>query len=298
MNPLKQFFQKNEQALIAEIHNEFDTAQDRLLQQANEIIASNNTDAPMQLEDKAKRLESIGFVNTPIVKELIEIKKKREKIQRIVVHSQEQADLIQYYKREYPFQKFITESELDRICNKYKLIHAPVSNYIKDVPEKNLKEIELAKPLYSSHTPTDIIYCELTKDDTFCNSTSDGGHWCGIWGKEWYRIPKRIDGFHFTSKYRADDYLRENHGFTTTYLVKDIKNCTEQKTGLFIAAPKSHFDLTGLSKKGKYGYGIINIQIFESKDPIVYRYCKGGLQILSKWGLEASDEALLNPIDN
>ena len=67
------------------------------------------------------------------------------------------------------------------------------------------------------------------------------------------------------------------------------------RDGLFIAAPKSHFDLKGLKKKG---LGFFNFTVTEVKDPIVFRYVKGGIQVLSKWGLEANDEMLVNPINN
>lgn len=60
------------------------------------------------------------------------------------------------------------------------------------------------------------------------------------------------------------------------------------KSGLFIAAPKSDFNLEGLSKKGK-GY----FNVFEIKDPIVFRYVRGGIQVITKWGLEADDDALV-----
>jgi hypothetical protein len=64
------------------------------------------------------------------------------------------------------------------------------------------------------------------------------------------------------------------------------------RTSLFIAAPKSHFNLDGLKKKNKFGF--FNFTIFEVKDPIVFRYCRGGVQVLSKWGDETNDKLLLN----
>ena len=64
---------------------------------------------------------------------------------------------------------------------------------------------------------------------------------------------------------------------------------------MFITAPKSHFDLKDLKSKG---LGFFDITITEVKDPIVFRYVKGGIQVLSKWGLEASDATLQNEILN
>ena len=126
---------KSQEKLIAEIHSEFDTAQERLLQEANKILSTKTN-----LPDIADRLSKVGFTNTPTAKKGIEVKKQ-------LVTSQEQAELINYYKNTYPFLKFLTEDELNRICDKYNLIHAPVGNYINEVPEKNLRDIETAQGL-------------------------------------------------------------------------------------------------------------------------------------------------------
>lgn len=68
---------------------------------------------------------------------------------------------------------------------------------------------------------------------------------------------------------------------------------TIEKDGIFIAAPSSHFDLKGLSKKTQHGF----MRVFktEIKDPIVFRYVRGGIQVLTKWGLEANDPDLVVP---
>lgn len=265
---------KSSTQIVKEIHNEIDSAQDRLLDEAKRIINSYSS------IDKAERLEKIGFIASAAV---VENKKRKD----ILVRSKEQADLIEYYKINYPLLKFITEGELDRICKKYRLIYMPIQNYIGDVPEKNLREIETAQKRKECDAPTDIIWCELKKEGAFKLTASDGGSWCGIWGKEWYRIPGKINGVHFRNQYEADDYLKKNLGFTTTYLVGSVKNVSQNRQGLFICAAKSKF--IGQDK---------SISFIEVKDPIVFRYCKGGVQILSKWGLEAADELLVNEFCN
>lgn len=65
-----------------------------------------------------------------------------------------------------------------------------------------------------------------------------------------------------------------------------------QRDGLFIAAPETHFDTKGLKKKG---LGFFQIFETEIKDPIVFRYVRGGIQVLTKWGLEANDPDLVVP---
>lgn len=259
---------------VQKIHHEFDTAEDRLLSEAMKIISD-----PIE-NKKAEKLEKIGFVNA---KGVSDISKNRLSI----VENMAQANLINYYKKRYPFLKFITESELKRICGKYGLVYMPVENYAKDVPMKNILDIERTQPRKSEDAPSDRLWCKLKRDNSFSLVASSGGSWCGIWGTEWYRIPKIIEGRHFTSQYRASEWLREEKGFTTEYLVDKVTNYTENRQGLFIAAPKSHF-------KGKNK----SISIFEVKDPIVFRFVNGGIQVITKWGDEAADAALLNEIDN
>jgi hypothetical protein len=62
---------------------------------------------------------------------------------------------------------------------------------------------------------------------------------------------------------------------------------------LFIAADKALFNLKGL-EKSKNGFGFFKKHI-PNPDPIVFRYVKGGILIISKWGLEANDPELTVP---
>lgn len=271
---LKLLSRKTANDVVIEIQNEIDTAQDRLLQQAKDIIAYRQ---PLQ-NKKAERLAAVGFINsTPVITNL--------ENKNILVKTREQANFIEYYKQNYPFQKFITEDELKRICKKYNLIYMPVENYAKDVPEANLIEIENSKQRMPQDAPENLLWCELKKDNSFFLTSRSGGGWCGIWGSEWYRIPKKINGINFFSNFNADTYLKNEFGFTTDYLVKSVKNFSQNRQGLFIAAPKSHFK--GVDKS-------IFSFIPEPKDPIVFRFVKGGIQVLSKWGLEGQDEVFVN----
>jgi hypothetical protein len=266
---------KSERQVIEEIHNEFDTAEDRLLSSADNLLKELNLKTTNEITNKVERLKAIGFTNTPTVK-------RQSEINQVMGTSQEQAELIRYYKQEYPFLKFLTEVELNKICKKYNLVYMPIENYIGEVPDKNIVDIENAKPRKDQDKPEDKKWCEIKKDNSFW-LTGAGGSWCGIWGKEWYRIPKRINDKHFRSNWEVNEYLQEERGFKTRYLVSGIKNFTQDRQGLFICAPKSQF--VGKDR---------SISLFEVKDPIVFRYCRGGIQVLSKWGLEASDELLIN----
>lgn len=261
---------KSQEQLIAEIHNEFDTAQERLLNDALEIISKNKSDG----HNLANRLIKAGFTKNRAV---IDYGTKSESLSIGL----EQAKLIEYYKLNYPFLKFLDESELKRICKKYSLTIGPVENFVGDVPDKNLTEIENAQQLKQADFPVNLDYCLLRRDYSFC-LTGAGSSWYSIWNSEFWRIPTRIDGHHFTSECDASNWLRRNMGFKKEYPVSSVRNFTEDRQGLFICAPASQF--VGKNER---------ISFIEIKDPIVFRYVRGGIQVITKWGLEANDPTLV-----
>lgn len=280
---------KSERQVIQEIHDEFDTAEDRLLQQADSLLKELNIPTQTSIEVKADKLISLGFVNSEVVVKSKGLKETAAKIKTKIVGTREQAELIRYYKQNYPFQKFLTEQELERICEKYNLIFAPVSNYIKDVPEKNINEISAAPVLKNNDiVPIGFIVTDIS---FYGNHTKEY--------KDYIR--EKINGLIFTESGVTEGTIRKlAQGFTgvrgDSWYFSSAKMEKTNKEGLFIAAPISHFDLKGLSKKGKHGF----MQVFkiEIKDPIVFRYVRGGVQVLSKWGLEGQDELLVNEINN
>src|SRR5689334_21360147 len=99
---------KSQQQIITEIHNEFDTAQDRLLQQAKSFLDVHKQQEITPIESIGERLQKVGFVNVPVAKKASIIKENKKRESKIAVETKEQADLIQYYKSAYPFLKFLT----------------------------------------------------------------------------------------------------------------------------------------------------------------------------------------------
>jgi len=295
---------KSEQELIEEIHNEFDTAPERILQQALSIISeqqNSKVSLESEIEDKANRLKTLGFVKNGLVNKLGEIQERNRQKDLIINMEMKMAEGIRYYARTYPFLKFLPVSELDRICDKYGLVYAPVGHYKMPVPDKNLKEIEDAQSLKSIDVQPDIV-TRTYYDDSMTRN----------WGYK--RVKQILGGNSFT-----DDEIRElakKHNIELRwdstsdffwlagrkFLSENDRPITKEETktisrkGLFIAAPKDHFDLTGLTFDKKKGYFQTTIQV--KKDPIVFRYVKGGIQVLTKWGLEADDPALQMEILN
>lgn len=119
---------------VLEIHNEFACAADRLLEEANIILK----EAEKANVDKVTRLEKLGFRQSS---QVVETKPLLDKANL----SKEQLELLAYYKRNYPLNKFITEEQVKYICHKYNLVCGDVSRFKGFVPEKNLKDIEKFK---------------------------------------------------------------------------------------------------------------------------------------------------------
>jgi hypothetical protein len=286
MNLLRNKFKtskpKTEQEIIQEIHDSFDTAQDKLLAQAKEIIGQFESDDNIQ---KADRLKDLGFISS---KAVIEGEKNKSKL----IASKKDAELVEYYKRTYPFQKFLKEEQLNAICEKYGLIYAPVARFVEDVPLKNLNDIEMARPLR---------YEDQVKNKYFVQVH-----------ETWHDLPKDLkkilnDGFYVDEGFRPNDgnvlhYAKTHGGYKGNYSGWTIAtgsgaaSVTEEGyNGLFIAAPENHFDLEGAKSKG---LGFFNTKKTNIKDPIVFRYVKGGIQVITKWGLEAEDPELQVDIMN
>ena len=131
--------------IVQEIHNEFNTAADKLLKEANITLETTRIDN----ENKIKLLNKFGFRQVSEVKEA-------EKKSDLINISKEQSELINKYKLNYPLNKFITEKQVKAICRKYNLICGEVSKYKGFVPEKNLLEISNFKGIKEE----DITYYE------------------------------------------------------------------------------------------------------------------------------------------
>lgn len=295
----------NQNELIQQIHDEFDSACDRETQMVDKLLSELEIPTQTQLEEKAKRLAAIGFTNSNVVKQAqgLEIKRKEVETQSIMLS--ETAQLLRSYQQKYPFQKILTEDELKRICKKYNLIYAPVSHYKMDVPEKNLQEIEIAQKLDFEDKADNIIELIGITDLSLMNYLGK---------KDTKFTQKEINAL--CIKYygcNIPEWTFNVQNSTWLYAIKgEIEKTTQQKFswesgiyksvkitsrgGLQICAPQKEFDLTGL-KMNEFGYA--NVSTFNIEDPIVFEFMKGGIiRVISKWGLESSDEMLVNPINN
>jgi len=121
----------DEQKLIGEIHEDFDTAGQKLIDHAKQILSEKTVIDKEAIYDK---LEEIGFHN---VSEIAQYRQKKEAIDRAKFVKNK----IQYYKRKYPGYKFITRKQVVDICKKYGLVFGKANYYVGEIPDKNKMEI-------------------------------------------------------------------------------------------------------------------------------------------------------------
>jgi hypothetical protein len=305
---------------VKEIHAAFDEAADVLAKEAYAFLLVHKEQEAqaitygkarlLEIEQKtaaikydslqrAEQLISLGFTNAA---EVVESKKMKDAAERernflelqehnaqeehannmyMLAKRKRDADKVLFYKKTYPHLKFISETQLEQLCKKYNLAYAPVSNYIGYVPQKNLDEIARANVIaerdahelrfsitgrYSSESAT----LEVGKRELEAARMSGFQDWHAVFGK---RMGLKCP---FLSDY------------TVTELNKD------KSESLFIAADQSLFSYKGLEKSDS-GFGLFKKQktvVVVNPDPIVFRYVKGGILVISKWGAEAEDEML------
>lgn len=234
---------------IEAIHREFFTASDKLLEEAQGILA----EAAKVNTSKIDRLKALGFGRSR------EVAEKEPVLQRATL-TQEQVELVKYYAREYPLNKFITEEQVKGICQRWGLVCGEVGIYKGFIPEKNLREIERFKLKeqdysfafqYASHS--DIRTEQEARFFIKRNGYS--------WGPEMY-TPSNEQG----------RFLR----------------VFKRKEPLQICAPLKDMDLTG--RVVKEGYRVEK----DIPDPVVLQPVRGGYLILTAWGPEASDPDVVN----
>lgn len=269
---------------VEEIHNEFDTACDKLLVQANDIIK----EAESKDISKINRLESLGFTN---VKQVTEIKPILEKSEL----SKEQVKLIQDYKVRYPNNKFITEEQVKQICHKYNLVCGPVNRFKGFVPENNLRDVEKFKLRKEDELPNIVVFIGNTRKI----EPLDWNKIIDVKKVQWYidvYLPKngytyiKSKGVTTNSESTYPNYTQLIN--RSSYNDREFKIQEQLQIGLQICAPVKDMDITNLTLKD--GYKLER----HVPDPVVLQPVKGGYLIITAWGDEASDPLVVNETNN
>lgn len=266
---------------VIEIHNEFNTAGEKLLAEAMGIIQK----AQSPKIDKAKRLSFLGFSQAKTVEESTQILKQ-------AVMSKEVSELVKYYQFNYPNNKFITEEQVKAICFKYNLVCGDVKRFRGFVPEKNLQEIEKFKLKQQDEFDTSKHIFFIA--DKNSNSGKE------IWKRTNIKIEdikdssnwfnKRENGYHYTSCFLKND-IYNGAKIVSSRQFPELLN---DHIGLKICAPVKDMDLEGIEiKEGYKMFTKIHIP-----DPVVLMVVPSGFLIVTAWGNEASDELVVNQNHN
>jgi hypothetical protein len=236
--------------IVEEIHDKFERAADELLEEAKRILKDQSS----LDRNRMKMLASLGFTST---KDYVD---NTQHLARIIL-SEEQIEFINYYKQNYPLNKFITENQVQSICGKYGLLCGDVNLFKGIVPNKNLKEIAAFKLVGKDK---EIVYYRYDN------------------GRKYLDNHKTFDKFNEKNK---ETLLSGGEVFGecgTRYGLLEGK--------FSICAPIADMDIRGM--RVEEGYRIVK------DDPIVLQPVPGGYLIVSKWGLEASDPSVINEINN
>ena len=260
--------------VIGEIHETFYSEVDRLLASAK-IVNSLDTDK-QHIIDKFVRLKALGFTNTKEVKEaeaeiirLNGLKRDNEAKKTLI-------DAINYFSFKYPMYKFITEKSVEKICTKYGLVYGEIGRYIGTVPDKNLKHIEDFK---ISEDDECFIYQETYR------SSFGGGE----------RIIKKE--YRTFESFKKENELKNNENNRGHNMIVDFSSSViDMKCPLEIAAPLKDFNMAGMEVKG------CKISRAEIPDPIILKPVifnnEKHYLIVTAWGLEATDELVVNTKHN
>lgn len=272
-------------AEVIMIHNEFNTAADNLLAEANKILI----EAASKNISKVNRLEACGFKQSSEVSEIKPLMKKVEV-------SNEQIKMLEFYRQTYPFYKFITENQVTEICNKYNLVCGKTSDYKGFVPEKNLADIEK------------FLQIKFNENYLICRYTAgpESGETFYLDNACIKRSGGRLDYHHiYLIGSKEDEYAFQSDGgkpydfyATDTYNLFGLKHKghirfdVEQGSGaLKICAPISKMNMTN-KRVNSNGF------VTEIPDPVVLKPVKHGYLIVTAWGDEASDPLVINEINN
>lgn len=268
---------KTTNQIIEEIHESFFTEVDRLLAEAK-ISKSLETDK-QGLIDKCKRLETLGFNQT---KEIIEARKELARLKALEEENRIKSHVIkaiEYFSVKYPNYKFITEDSVKKICSKYNLIYGSISRYIGTVPDKNLKHME------------DF---NVNEEDVACIKTTSYG-----FGHADTKIVSYLEKTQFDNMYsyeQREGESNENYRnrISNLYMRQNLTRSEFiNKCPLEIAAPSKDFNM---DKSELVDFKLSDK--IEIPDPVVLQpvYFDGYKHylVVTAWGLEASDELVVN----
>lgn len=254
--------------IIQEIHNTFYSEVDRLLEHAK--ITKSEESEKQALLDKVTRLQKLGFTET---KEMKEAQGELQRIGFIQMDNAENkrmlADIL-YFQQKYPQYKFITVESVRKICAKYNLIFSSIENYTGSVPDQNLEHMEKFRI-----EDTDEAWQHYYQDYSWGSSRRNTSPKIFIHKPE----PKKL----------TDQQLEEERVRLTFNSTSEVI----QKAPLEICAPVSDFNTQNMELNNFELTDRVHVPDPVVLQPVIREGRKHYL-IVTCWGLEASDELVVN----
>lgn len=257
----KKEISSNYPAIIDEIHNQFFTAGDNILEEAKSLLSK------LETEDiaKGKRLAALGFGKTREAVAAVETETK-------LATTKEIAELVVYYKVNYPNNKFITEEQVKAICEKYGLVCGETSAYKGFVPERKIQDIER--------------FSLLDKDTNYGVVVDGNGNVIKYLDKEAFNTLWTNDNlFHKKGFYTSSDRTFEKRN--NLQFLPRFSRVEFNQIGMKICAPLKDMEV-------KPNQRVVGHKIKDIPDPVVLQPVRGGYLIVCAWGDEASDEIVVN----
>jgi hypothetical protein len=278
-----------ETVTVKQIHNAFDREADTLL-----VMPEDNFPKKEALKEKAERLKKLGFDRCIEINRFERFDRDREVQLKLLEEQRIANEFAQKYKTKYPDLKFIVQKQLDEICRKYSLSAKFVSEYVGDVPEQKLFEMEYwLDEIEDTDIPDDAFTYTLKvydKDRDLKRERDDEEYYKRLKEREspnFYIYHPRDYSTCYYHSCKGKKYLSEseiikafkNKGIPEEdILMSNIQTGKKSNSGLVIAAPDSMF------RKPQKGL-----------DPIVLQPVIGGYLVIAKWGDEANDPELVVP---
>ena len=122
-----------ENVTVEMIHNDFKRAENFI--ENNYLIDYN-----LRKIQNSQKIQKFGFINKENqLSKSAELEKLSKKLIDILPNYK---SIFESVKRKYPFFKAITGEQVEYLCKKYNLFYSDTKNYIGNIPDKNIVEME------------------------------------------------------------------------------------------------------------------------------------------------------------
>ena len=160
---------------IAQIHQDFYNQENLLKTELPVLIKEQRHEIQLSTDivTKHQDLQQLGFVKSKTTIDLNVIINKNQELQQILENMEKTLEALNYFKRNYPYCKFITLNQVVKLCKKYGFVCGPVTFYTGMIPDENMMELmDKVKSISDS-----VKFGTLTSARFFDNSKRSNGEY-------------------------------------------------------------------------------------------------------------------------